>query len=371
MQGQKQKRECPNFSFEPEPYLCGLCDLCGETSSDKEVSSVNPSQSTSVVDGPKDQPYARGQVVRDAHGGRFIVLRVEGKDPAGHWVYRVARDFTRPLDPSAYRAGGLDPSRLERAELNYAVNKPLIRLSAGDAPQSDVAYLVASGPSLRRNAGHLLDVRRGVVVGVNQTPRALPTARMDYFFCLDGLLDGAHWKHGMPRTVGVFDAAATPAVHLGKWRETRWFVPAMRSPLYDRVRADFPHLVMLEHGLNVTFTALSWIVRVLRARTIVLVGMDSAFTDAMKHFDEPLAFDAREDYVVAKDVRGRPVVTNGTLLEFAEWHAAAFWFLRDAGIRVINATEGGILTDFVEIRGLADVVDELNAAPARELQPAT
>ena len=327
---------------------------------------MNPSSSMAVVDGPNDQPYARWQVVEDAFGGRFIVLRVEGKDHAGRWAYRVVRDFTRPLDPGACRSTALDPERLRRAQINYAVNKPRIRLSADGIPPSDVAYLVASGPSLRKNWKHLLDIRRGVVVGVNQTPMIVPTARMDYFFCVDGTLDGSHWRHGMRETVGIFDAAATTAVRLGHWRESRWFVPAMRSDLYDRVRADFPHLAMLEHGLNVTFTALSWIVRVLKARTIVLVGMDSAFTDSMRHFFEPLAFDPRASYAVARDVRGRAVITDATLLEFAEWHAAEFWFLKGAGIRVINATEGGILTNFVEVRELADVVRELNDMPQDE-----
>jgi hypothetical protein len=302
-------------------------------------------------------------VVQDAFGGRFIVLRVDGKDPAGHWAYRVVRDFTRPLEPSAYRSTSTDPARLARYELNYVVNRPHIELSAGDAPVSDLAYLVGSGPSLRANGRHLLDVTRGVVVGVNQTPRAVPTERMDYFFCIDYSLDGSHWAHGMERTAGVFDAAVTPAVRLGRWRETRWFVPAAESPFYDHVRADFPHLCMLEHGLNVTFTALSWIVRVLKSKTIVLVGMDSAFTHSMRHFDEPLEFDPAEEYLVAKDVRGRAVITNRTYLDIAEWHVAAFWFLRDAGIRVINATEGGILTNFVEVRELADVVSELNSSP--------
>ena len=319
-----------------------------------------------TVDGSaSDRPYARWQVVDDPYGGRFIVLRVDGKDAAGHWVYRVVRDFSRPLDPGAYQSTSSDPERLKRYEMNYVVHQPHIALSAGDVPHSDVVYLVGSGPSLRKNHEHLLDVTRGVVVGVNQTPRVIPTERMDYFFCIDYSLNGSHWSHGMPRTVGVFDLAATPAVHLGKFRETRWFVPASRSEFYDRARQDFPHLVRLEHGLNVTFTALSWIVRVLKARTIVLVGMDCSCPESMRHFDEPLVFDAGEEYLVAKDVRGHAVITNRIYLDMAEWHTGVFWFLKDAGIRVVNATEGGILTNFVEQRCLHDVVPELNGSASR------
>jgi len=285
---------------------------------------------------------------------------VDGKDPAGHWVYRVVRDFTRPLDPGAYQSTSTDPERLKRYELNYTVHKPHIDLSAGDVPESDVVYLVGSGPSLRKNWRHILDVTRGVVVGVNQAPALIPTECMDYFFCIDYSLDGSHWSAGMPNTVGIFDVAATPAVHRGKFKEMRWFVPSSRSAFYDKVRNDFPRLVMLEHGLNVTFSALSWIVRCLKAKTIVLVGMDCAFSDSMRHFDEPLMFDADEEYLVAKDAGGRAVMTNRIYLDMGEWHTGVFYFLKDAGIRVINATEGGILTNFVELRDLADVISELN-----------
>ena len=324
-----------------------------------------PSRPMTVGDEPSDQPYARWQVVDDPHGGRFIVLRVDGKDPAGHWVYRVVRDFSRPLEPSAYASTSTDADRLKRYELNYVANRPHVRLSAGDVPRSDVVYLVGSGPSLRKNWMHLLDVTRGVVLGVNQTPGLIPTERMDYFMCIDYSLDGSHWRDRMHGTVGIFDVAATPAVHLGSFKEKRWFVPASRSPFYDKARLAFPHLVMLEHGLNVTFTALSWIVRVLKARTIVLVGMDCSCPESMRHFDEPLVFDAGEEYLVAKDVRGHAVITNRIYLDMAEWHTGVFWFLKDARIRVINATEGGILTNFVEQRCLHDVVPELNGSASR------
>jgi len=316
----------------------------------------------SVDDRPSDQPYARWQVVDDPHGGRFVVLRVDGKDPAGHWVYRVVRDFTRPLEPRAYQSTSTDAQRLKRYELNYVVHQPHIELSAADLPESDVVYLVGSGPSLRKNWEHVLDVTRGVVVGVNQAPALIPTERMDYFFCIDYSLDGSHWSQGMQQTIGIFDVAVTPAVHRSDFKEMRWFVPASRSAFYDKARNDFPQLVMLEHGLNVTFTALSWIVRCLKARTIVLVGMDCAFPESMKHFDEPLAFDADEEYLVARDVAGRAVITNRIYLDLAEWHTGVFYFLKEAGIRVINATEGGILTNFVELCQLSDVVRKLNAA---------
>ena len=120
-----------------------------------------------------------------------------------------------------------------------------------------------------------------------------------------------------------------------------------------------------------TFTALSWIVRVLEAKTIVLAGMDCSCPDGMRHFDEPLAFDAGEEYLVAKDIRGHAVITNRIYLDMAEWHTGVFYFLKEAGIRVINATEGGILTNFVEQRELRDVVPEMNGSPVGSEGPTT
>jgi hypothetical protein len=161
--------------------------------------------------------------------------------------------------------------------------------------------------------------------------------------------------------VGIFDVAVTPAVRGGDFREMRWFLPTARSAFYDGARAEFPDLVLLEHGLNVTYTALCWIVRVLKASTIVLVGMDCAFPDGMKHFDEPLRFERDAEYLVAPDVNGCAVITNRVYLDIAEWHTAVFYFLREAGIRVVNATEGGVLKNYVELRRLGDVVAELEA----------
>ena len=91
---------------------------------------MTPSRLMAVDDKPSDQPYARWQVVDDPHGGRFIVLRVDGKDPAGHWVYRVVRDFTRPLEPCAYSSTSTNDERLKRYELNYVVHKPHVELKS-------------------------------------------------------------------------------------------------------------------------------------------------------------------------------------------------------------------------------------------------
>ena len=221
-------------------------------------------------------------------------------------------------------------------------------------------YLIGSGPGLRKNFEYIGRIGTGVVVGVNQTARILPTDQLDYFFCIDYSLGEEQFPNELPETIGVFDVAVSPQVHRLDLKRELWFVPAGRSRFYDKVREKQPHLVRLEHGLNVTFTALCWIVRILKAKTIVLVGMDCAFTDSWRHFDEPLAFDRNEDYLVAADVDNRAVITNSIYLSIAEWHTAVFYFLKCAGVRVINATEGGLLRNFVEVKDLASTVDELN-----------
>ena len=309
----------------------------------------------------------RWQVVNDPYGGRFIVLGLEGKDDPSsndegstHQGYRVVRDFTGPLNEAVYVSSPSGPERIEVYEGNYASNKGRIRESADAVEPSDVVYLVGSGPGLRKNIKHVGRIGTGVVVGINRTAHLIPTERLDYLFCIDSSRTKDPFPVRLPETVGVLDVTVTPSVHGLKLKRELWFVPSVRSRFYDRVREDHPHLVRLEHGLNVTFTALCWIVRALKAKTIVLVGMDCAFTDSWRHFDEPLMFDADAEYLVAQDVCGRAVITNDVFLSIAEWHTAALYFLKCAGIRVINATEGGLLRNFVEVRDLASTVDELN-----------
>ena len=310
------------------------------------------------------RPLKKWQVVDDAHGGRFMVLGGDGVDENGNRRYKIVRDFTRHLDADGYGSTAIDAERLAKLEANYATNKPHIALSAGDVTPSEVAYLVGSGPSLRKNHKELAKVTRGVVIGVNQTPGILDRNVMHYWFCIDWAIRGDDWMRSMPLTTAILDPTVSPSVVKPEnWKQLLWCVPASRSAFYDDVRRDLPHLVRLEHGLNVTFTALCWIVKALKARTIVLVGMDCSFPDGMRHYDEPLWFDRNEEYMVAPDVDGRAVITSRMCLDQAEWHAAVFWFLKDAGVRVINATEGGILTNFVERRPLREVVSELNAQP--------
>jgi hypothetical protein len=253
-----------------------------------------------------------------------------------------------------------DPEHLKRRELNYTANKGCIRESADTVEKEKVAWLVDDGPALRKNIEHIGRIGTGAVVGVNGTARLIATEQMKYLFCNDCPVNGEEFPRKLPETIGVFDVAVDPAAHgLGLKREV-WFVPVEVGTFYETVLRDFPDVARLEEGPGVVFAALGWIVRILRAKTIVLVGIDCAFTDSWRRFEEPLEFDREEEYLVAADIRGRAVMTNGKNLETAEWLTAAFWFLREGGVRVINASEGGLLRDFVEVRGLAETVDELN-----------
>ena len=95
-------------------------------------------------------------------------------------------------------------------------------------------------------------------------------------------------------------------------------------------------------------------------RVIVLAGMDCAFTDSWRWHDEALGFDRDEEYLVAEDLHGRAVMTDARNLATARWLTRAAWALRRAGVRVINASEGGLVREFVEARTLEDVIGEMD-----------
>jgi len=368
-----------------------------------------------------DRPW-RLQVFPD--GQRMILLRVEDAamhsfyddndrripraDVAAHqgtvWIeappkWRGVRDWFVHEGHEGMGVSSLSETRYEAWRNTYAANKPFVNLPADDVPSADVAYLVAEGPSLERNKQELLRVKRGATVAINRTMKHLPPDTFDYFFAIDFLVDlnvppVPPYNGPYPKTVALLDPCVNPTLLKYGWKEMRWFVPNydMGHEVYDGIIEDNPQLPRYDMGLSASFQAIAWIglslfgiepsndIETVRAqakgKTLVLVGQDCCFTWGRQRAGKWLTY---KDVIpgeikLVADVDGRLVMTTGIYQSQAHWLMAACYFCRDAGIRVINATEGGLLhphvnlndgtkdflADVCEQRLLADVVDELN-----------
>jgi hypothetical protein len=289
--------------------------------------------------------------------------------------YDGVRNWLAGPRSAVYTLNKPDKGRAERWEANYAANAAMIRRMADDVPPSDVVYLVASGPSLERNGPALLDIRRGVKVAVNWTlnwsaQTGYPVSLFDYFMCVDFALKPEGWAD-FPDVTGVFDVLINPPVAEKAWKDRLWFCSAAQgeNPTALKARVEHPTLPEYDTGLNVTYCALQWACLALKARTVVVVGADCALTWGRYHCGSWAKYDDWKpvEFIVMRDNYGVPVVSLEHLVAIADWTGGAFYWMQKAGIRVINATEGGILSQFCEIKKLREAVEELNAAEHEDL----
>ena len=132
-----------------------------------------------------------------------------------------------------------------------------------------------------------------------------------------------------------------------------------RRVYYAGAGQEWSKVMRLEDYRDVRCRALCWVARALRARVIVLAGMDFAFSGGWRSYQQPLRYEPEAEYMVARDMRGNAVLTDAANVSAAEWFLGICLALRDAGVRVINASESGLLGEHVEARRLAEAVEEL------------
>jgi len=329
------------------------------------------------------------------HDGQFIVTRVDlahgqvfdnkGRKLAWHEIdayegdlytdqkcapsYMGVRNwFGIEREDTQYGVSQMDDTRHNKWRANYDANLPLIERGAGDVEPADVVYLVASGPGLERNAQELTRITNGVKVAVNWTmdwasANGLGDDIFDYYVCIDYFIDPrSAVEH--PNTIGVFDVVVNPKVPQRVFKDRRWFCSAAQTgnPVGKLAKERDPFLPDYDSGLNVLFSAMQWVTMGLKAKTVVFVGADCALTWNRYHCGEWADYKRfiPAEFTVVADIHGHMVVTTKMLNDIADWMQAAFFFMQRAGVRVINATESGILDQYCELKPLADTVDELN-----------
>jgi len=292
-------------------------------------------------------------------------------DQSGPVAYKGVRNwFSGPRDKRRYTLfmGEGQKLRNEAWLKNYEANRSLIKRPATDVEPSDVAYLAASGPGLEKNVAELTRIRRGAKVAVNWTlpwcaANGFGPDLFDYYACIDYHIQPIEHQD-YPTVTAVLDVIVNPAVAKLGFKNRLWFTSDAQEGNPAAVLAQKNHTGLPEYeaGLNVTFSALQWICFALKARTVVLVGMDCALTWGRYHCGTwaDYKFWHPAEYTVVPDIHGAPTISVKGLVDIADWTVGCLYFMREAGIRVINATEGGLLKDHCELKTLAETVDELN-----------
>lgn len=264
-------------------------------------------------------------------------------------------------------------------------NLDIMGRSLNRLPHKETVYCVGSGPCLMKNWEELtrVDKSRAAIVGCNELLQYLPAGLLDYYMALDPRCPPKWWaEYDLSRTTAVLGPCVPPEMARAPWRDVLWYRLGYRNKLSKMLANKRPSLQIINprFGIGPGELELAW---KFKPRNVVLVGHSYAYdrVDGVihEHMNEPLTRDRWETSLRAvnpyccADINGKNVVTDYHILIIGMMTLACCQLLADAGVRVINASEGGILKSasdipayrdrpiFPERARLKDVVEELNA----------
>lgn len=245
-------------------------------------------------------------------------------------------------------------------------------IASGDskdfAPNEDVLYVVAPGPSLKYNGHHLADVKRGKVLCVNKAHNVIGPKNCDYYMALDAKSPESWFQSDLSDTIGYLGACVAPWAQKAKFKQTHWFVDQNLSHLDTVLGPRKEKLPSLDHGMSVLYSATDLAIR-MGVKTIVFVGVDGSFRDNEVHPGESVESWGFGDIQKVKNIYGEEVYTNQLYASLTSHLLGKLAFMMIYKVRVINATEGGVLSASINHKGdrfaieqrrLADVIQELN-----------
>ena len=229
------------------------------------------------------------------------------------------------------------------------------------------AFIVGSGPSLEKNGHHLanLDPANGIVIAVNGAMKTLP--RFDYFCTVDWL--GAPWwwtgqEEKIKQATAILNWGCAPELTKLPWGGVRFYAQMGNTPPDLWMRSVFPFLDDLDRGYTSTFTAFHLAV-MMGCNPIVFVGCDYAYgTQERNHAGVDDKIPEKMHLLCEEDINGREIVTSAQMKVFCEHIKAASRFCAEAGCKIINASEEGILSSVdgsIECVPLEMVVDLINS----------
>ena len=261
----------------------------------------------------------------------------------------LVSDPWNPLDYTVAKTCSTNEGALEKWESHYEKLKPIIKDSCADIEQEDIVYVVASGPSVAKNIHELKGIKHGKVMGLNITPKM---TKCDYFASMDYSIKPEACFNGDEKMVGLFSPQVNYEIpYADVFSRRLWGIPALVLPLFDRIRKDFPYLPQLTTSPNTSFMALEWLVRYVKPKMIVLIGFDFC-GHIMKDVETcRMHPDGHDDFKPEGDwkqfatlgIDGEPVLYIDLYRRILQHHIPFFWFCIDHGIKIVNATEGGLL----------------------------
>lgn len=255
-------------------------------------------------------------------------------------------------------------------------------------------YIVGAGVSAAKYASLLEEVKNGVIIAANNGIRYLRNPYRDnvYFCCMDWMGRG-EWLEGLNIenmkailcTVTNRSVWRSHGAHGRHWKESYWFANQCSFEANEFLAKNGINLPVLDAGFSVLYSVLHglWL---LRPRSIVFIGVDGCYIDGFQYPGVPVEWKPNHKWEVLRDINGKPVISDEVYRITRDLIVGMAYFLRTAGIRMINAAQMGTLgetlpvpatitspdgkqfitdirQDVFEQRRLADVIDELENSP--------
>ncbi|MDX2145896.1 MAG: 6-hydroxymethylpterin diphosphokinase MptE-like protein [Planctomycetota bacterium] len=249
------------------------------------------------------------------------------------------------------------------------------------------AVVISAGPSLRRNIDQLADprVRERVVLIATQTtlrPLLARGVRPHFVTALDYHEVSARFYEGLtPADVEGVTLVVEPKANPAILRAWPGLVRCPSDPVLDRLLGDglARNMGQLPAGATVAHLAY-YLARHLGADPVILVGQDLGFTDGLYYGPNAAIHDvwgselnsfntlemlehqrvARFGKLLRKrrDARGRPILTDEQMSAYLLQFERDFKIDAEAGLGIIDATEGGVVKAHAQVRTLAEALRE-------------
>lgn len=219
--------------------------------------------------------------------------------------------------------------------------------------------IVAAGPSLDKNIDELKRAKgKAFILATDTAVKFLLAhdAPFDAIVTLDARKNPAHLSDercfGYPMFT-IMDARNS-ILEMNNGRKIWINGSAFLSTLYLKHNKKFDEYIS---GGSVATAAFN-IAKAMRAKTIVLIGQDLAFSGDSTHAGGVAnhADDKKNGIVYVEDINGNQIKSRGDWLIYIDWFNSAIEEIKE-NVDVIDATEGGAKLKGSKIMKLSDVID--------------
>jgi len=251
-------------------------------------------------------------------------------------------------------------------------------LELKDSFSSKPVFVVSAGPSLDKNFELLKNIKgKFLIITVDTAYRILLNKGIvpDIVVSVDGQAENYIHMKGIERNDVCL--VSSPIVYpdtVSTFKGKKFFFN-FHFALSIWMEKNFREMGMLQPGGSVATIAFD-LARLCGADPIIFVGQDLAFSDLKTHatgnsweernFKEINRFKTIESIeyekiffspktvILKKDIYGNPIYTYRVMKDYANWFFHEF---KITSSRIINATEGGILTENIEQMPLSQAID--------------